>query len=224
MWGATMSAAYLLAHGMLFSEPMVAALLARRKRQTRRAVTAHNSTLDGYRLGHKGALRQLWDSLDWSRARIIGGAYFEVPSLLDPQDETWHRVRPIYTAGDEIYVKETWAPHASNPAWTHYRATPPLQPPIAKWRASIIMPRRRSRLTLELLEVRSQWLQEISEEDAVAEGLIQSPRSGLWLPGNCACARWAYEVLWDSINAGRGYPWASNPPVWPLSFRVKEQA
>jgi hypothetical protein len=94
-------------HGLLFKGPMARALLEGRKTQTRRVVTWHNSSLDGRRVGHRGARRELWDSLDWSRAKARAGS-FVVPSLLEPGDETWRRVHPIYRPGDLIWVKETW--------------------------------------------------------------------------------------------------------------------
>ena len=87
-----------------------------------------------------------------------------------------------------------------------------------KWRPSIHMPRWGSRITREIAQLRPQFLQEISDTDVVAEGLTQDARTGFFLPGQCASPRWAFEILWDSINAPRGLAWAANPPVWAFSF------
>jgi hypothetical protein len=83
------------------------------------------------------------------------------------------------------------------------------------------MPRWASRITLEVTEVRVQRLQEISAEDAVAEGLEWvSPTFGI----HGLAASWSgdpresYRALWDSINGERA-PWESNPYVWALTFR-----
>lgn len=118
--------------------------------------------------------------------------------------------------------------------WHHYDG----------WRPSIHMPRWASRLTLEITAVRVERLQDISEADAVAEG-VQLPTdergrpllriSGKFPP--CAYAerrrqgksfddailrhwthRTHYASLWDSINFKR-VPWASNPWVWVIEFR-----
>ena len=105
-------------------------------------------------------------------------------------------------------------------------------------RVSIHMPRWACRLVLEIVSVRVERLQEISEDDAEAEGLSQVCKDGaLWkygipdrdgLPGTdddgWPWQKWdidpriAYKRLWDSINAKRA-PWALNPWVWVVEFR-----
>jgi hypothetical protein len=98
-----------------------------------------------------------------------------------------------------------------NWAWTNpiepaYAQTPP------RWMSPIFMPRAASRLTLEILNIRVERVREISERDAYMEGIDRSPT----MPHPIA---W-YRDLWNSINAKRGYPWADNPWVWAISFRV----
>src|SRR3546814_19256196 len=90
--------------------------------------------------------------------------------------------------------------------------------------------RSASRLTLTVTDVRVQRLQDISDEDAVAEGLIKipstvhmsrwgaddgKPETHRYKPGN------AYAVLWNSIN-GEG-SWAANPWVVAVSFSVERR-
>jgi hypothetical protein len=97
-----------------------------------------------------------------------------------------------------------------------------------RWKPSIHMPRWASRILLEVGDVRVQRVQDISEEDASAEGLIQVlvPGRGIgWgLPGWHAdqfqnTARQAFAHLWDSINADRGFGWDTNPRVWAITFK-----
>jgi hypothetical protein len=133
--------------------------------------------------------------------------------------------------GDLLWVRETWnrvydcpsLPCCEDGEGTHarivYRATEPNgvagycrsfeDERDATWRPSIFMPREASRLTLEVTDVREERLQDISEEDAKAEGCAdvryRSPRE-------------EYSDLWDSLNAKRA-PWASNPWVWVVCFR-----
>ena len=96
------------------------------------------------------------------------------------------------------------------------------------WRPSIFMPRWASRIQLEITDVRVQRLQEISEEDAKAEGITVFPlqseedRSAWYQtePGvnQGPSPRSSFAQLWDSINAKK-HPWDSNPWVWAISFR-----
>lgn len=79
------------------------------------------------------------------------------------------------------------------------------------WRSPVCMPRWASRITLELTEVRAQRLQDITWDDAVAEG-HQGYRPTQDEPAH------QFQRLWDSAHAWRG-PWASNPLVFALTFR-----
>lgn len=100
-----------------------------------------------------------------------------------------------------------------------------------RWRPSIHMPRWASRLTLSLSNVRVQRLQDIGEEDAQAEGIERMKtgrgyydptvskamvRAGVWHRK----ASQGFEALWDSLNAHRA-PWVSNPWVVALTFTVQ---
>lgn len=96
------------------------------------------------------------------------------------------------------------------------------------WRPSIYMPRWASRITLEVTEVRVERLQDISEEDAQAEGVERCDGFPLSLgypagedDGKCVLypsAVRAFSVLWDSLNHERA-PWRSNPWVWVIRFK-----
>jgi hypothetical protein len=69
---------------------------------------------------------------------------------------------------------------------------------------------------LPLVAVRAEQVQEISEEDAIAEG-IEAPDS----PGHEWVAARLFSRLWDSINAKRGHGWDANPWTWPLTYQWK---
>jgi len=79
----------------------------------------------------------------------------------------------------------------------------------------MFMPRWASRITLEITGIRVERLQEITEEDAIAEGIIETSHA---LPGGKLTAYGEYMLLWDALNAKRGYPWESNPWVWVIEF------
>ena len=71
------------------------------------------------------------------------------------------------------------------------------------------MPRKASRITLEITDVRAERLQDITNKDARAEGLAR---------GTVYPRMW-FEDLWDSINAKRGFGWDVNPFVWVITFK-----
>jgi hypothetical protein len=229
----------------LFKGSMVRAIQKRIKTQTRRVVTARNSLLDGAPIGRKGAVREIWDGLDWSQAWIDPGPspagnpgpYFKVPC---PAQGTVHRVYPRWRAGDLLWVREhirvcgsdaTGAPIMTPPVW--YMADGACPDPDV-WlysKPSIHMPRYACRLELYLLAVRPQLgIQDISEEDAKAEGIEWAPewkhhhisiisgRSNVSDVYIYKKARECFRVLWESINGPRGFGWEANPPVWALTF------
>jgi hypothetical protein len=109
----------------------------------------------------------------------------------------------------------------------------------ARWTPAVQMPLRLSRIMLEVTAVRVQRLQDISEEDAKAEGIRSFSKDGnllKWWPcdpcdGPLKCAwadlprapRDAFQKLWDSIN-GKSAPWSSNPWTWVVEFKVANVA
>jgi len=98
-------------------------------------------------------------------------------------------------------------------------------PSDGRWRSPIYMPRWASRLTLRLTDVRVERVQEISEDDARAEGVslswVTKPRDGTLPPGSFRGGTWrcGLQKTWDSIN-GKKHPWDSNPWVWVLCFET----
>jgi hypothetical protein len=186
---------------ILFSAPMVCAILDGSKTQTRRVVKPVR------RYEHNNICR---------------------PDLVeDPYAVWWHGVSenvgcfqicPYGTPGDRLWVRETWAYERDGTGCPDdtgilYRATDPGwddEETGLRWRPSIHMPRRAFRILLEITDIRVQRLQEISEEDARAEGY--DPQStdfpALWFHG-----------LWDTIH-GSG-AWHANPWVWAITLRLR---
>jgi len=88
-----------------------------------------------------------------------------------------------------------------------------------RWRPSIFMPRWASRITLEITGLRPERLQEITEEDAEAEGVGWSPVGSGENPEIVSAVE-NFAHLWDSLNAKRGYDWEKNPWVWAITFNA----
>lgn len=126
---------------------------------------------------------------------------------------------PYGVPGDLLYVKETFAHVANFPPTVRYYATDDVHE-LRKKLPSIHMPRWASRLTLELTDVRVERLQDISEQDAIAEGadrLVMDDDGKFYESAN-GTHRCGYAGLWDHIN-GDG-SWDENPFVWCISFRT----
>ena len=94
-----------------------------------------------------------------------------------------------------------------------------------RWRPSIHMPRWASRINLLVKDIRVERVQDISEEDALAEGT-----PGAWIIGENdlhhrenpnKAHRFFFSRLWDKINSKRGFGWDVNPWVWVVEFEVK---
>lgn len=148
--------------------------------------------------------------------------------------EKYERIRecdfccPYGKVGQRLWVRETWDSDCTccNPKCNGviYKAGYSGVIVPDKWRPSIFMPRWASRITLEITNIRVERLQEITEKDALAEGVdwysIENKIEGIgrWIEGIGRCQQ-AFRKLWDSINTKRGYSWESNPWVWVISFR-----
>lgn len=194
---------------ILFSAPMVRAILAGAKTQTRRHLYVVSKLTD----------RAVMDTRyppDYGK-----GEWPNVPPGHAWTLSRWRHLQP----GDRLWVREAWR-EWSDAAW-HYAADGLVLPKqrdrelaecLAQrapftwesytWRPSIHMPRWASRITLEVTGVRVERLQDISTADCWAEGLSASPDVD---PVH------EYRDLWEAIN-GPG-SWDANPWVWAISFR-----
>lgn len=212
--------------GLIFGAPMVRALLADRKTQTRRILKLPPAVV-------KRGIHPRMDEWMPNRYTKGSGQYAggnpdftgdQPPGLLVTcLDGTCQRVPcPYGFPGDKLYVRETWASRLDRDDTkprdlladrdsVYFWADPQTCNTgcgggAGKKRPGIFLPRWASRLTLEVTEVRVQHLQSLNEEDAVAEG---------WDGDGCPIP-W-YSELWTQIN-GPG-SWEANPFVWALSFR-----
>lgn len=181
---------------ILFSGEMVRAILDGRKTQTRRVMMPQPNPITGTPV----------------RGKVYTSGWFED----GPAPDYVYKLCPYGQTGDRLWVRETWAD--CDPI--RFRAD--LFRGLWKdndqvWKPSIFMPRWASRITLEVLRVRVERVQDISEVDAKAEGVDLS--CGPMVHSDYPNYKRTYHQLWDSINVKRGYPWASNPWVWVIEFR-----
>lgn len=211
---------------ILFSAPMIRAILDGTKTQTRRA------------LGQKHKPDAIWAKdpttgtqrafkLD-EQSPSIGVPWWNLGGINGHQ-----QICPYGKPGDRLWVRESWAETDLNDGTpvVAYRAGGCIavgrkdaheddylihdyafdQTPTAnQWKQSIHMPRWASRITLEITDVRVERLQDISKPDVMAEGIsgLADVHAGWHQP---------YAELWDQINAPGS--WDLNPWVWVISFK-----
>jgi len=219
---------------ILFSAPMVRALLAGTKMQTRRFVTPQPTILPEGMRPHKPVLTcddegiEWWAYSDrpggWNARSPFGGpkTKFGPVSRLWVRENGWER--PERSPRDMREGADTWPPYEYDAVPVSTLSTEDMKAWKWKRRPSIHMPRWASRITLEVVAVRVERLQDISEDDAKAEGV---EFDGAWwlggihpVKGNLQCwptAVRAYRALWEQIN-GPG-SWDANPWVWVVEFK-----
>ncbi len=205
---------------ILFNGEMVRAILDGRKTQTRRVI---NKVVACKPL-RGGSITEFQTSpckgYDW-RFR--------------DKRRLWQDIRdemllcPYGDAGDRLWVRETWCPMEGvnrDSGWIWYKANDvSIDHPRAKemWdedralknRPSIHMPRWASRITLEVVGVHAEQVQDVNEDDVKAEGVFigDERASAVTLNGR-------FRRLWDSINKKRGFGWDVNPWTWVVNFKV----
>jgi hypothetical protein len=199
---------------IIFSGPMVKAILEDRKNMTRRVITPQPEMIQ-----------------DCEPEGYSWVPFYKGRELSPTQC-------PYGYVGDHLWVRETWA-YATDfgNATDHifYRASyvnGGVYDDVKTWNPSIFMPRTASRITLEVVSERVERLQEITEEDAIREGIER-------VGGEYSCCPWknylkgtpgemnmhcsaptrSFQTLWDSINKKRGFGWDVNPWVWVIEFR-----
>jgi hypothetical protein len=199
---------------ILFNTEMVQAILEGRKTVTRRKIDR--------------------DITNFCDVEVDG-------TLLDYQNCDGDFINPVdlcrYKVGDILYVRETWSIHecvkcqAGIPALggeckceyvyrTNYGTTEDdsFPPSMYKWKPSIHMPKEAARIFLKVTDVRVERLQDITEEDAITEGMSKTLVDGVVF----ISAKGNFHVLWDSLNIKRGYGWEANPWVWVIEFERVE--
>lgn len=191
---------------ILFSAPMVRALIAGTKTQTRRICKAH--------VHEAGASYR--DSDGWP----LDGAL---------------RIRcPYGVPGDRLWVKETWRTTGdggriddwppsrmqAHQVWYDADGHAPADECTGKTRVSIHMPRWASRIDLEVTSVRVERLQAIGKGDAIDEGIEKRGPGWAWYDDLGSFTKdplTSYRSLWESINGIDS--WHANPWVWVIEFK-----
>lgn len=228
---------------IIFSGASVTAILAGRKSQTRRLVkppptaghylrTCWIAAPNGFEMG----IRWLWREVG-PNGRAIPNDERRCPYGI-PGGRLWVREAFYcdhfeYPNGDREEMLEMLSYRAGHDCRDWEGGCPcPKDGSPSWWRSPLHMPRWASRIMLEITDVRTEQLHDISEDDARAEGVKASDAGIVFGPAEqggeaivhpelARTYRGAYAIAWDLIN-GKRAPWASNPWVWVVSFNVVE--
>lgn len=214
---------------ILFSGPMIRAIRDGRKSQTRRVVKPQ--PIEGV-YKYDGVT----PTFQWRT---------EINTCRPIWPDVINQYCPYGQPGDRLWVRETWHPFGigTSPNWISdrviYRADNeglqpfdgctswPLPAPVvwagkqsSVWKPSIFMPRWACRTVLDVVSVKVERLHHIGELSAKAEGV--EPKSAVSVARGESYLSYceAFSDLWDTINAKRGYGWATNPWVWVVEFKV----
>lgn len=193
--------------GILFKPEMIQAIRAGRKTVTRRIIKPQPPII--------------YHSPVW----LIDKSWaFQKPNQGTPPFFAHSR----YLSLETVYVKETWADMIclastekgkgkgeSSPIYKLDADSTELKILQGHWKSPMMMPEWAARTFLLIEDVRPERLQEITENEALSEGI---DRNGFDAPQ----AVWNYKNLWDSINKPP-YDWKANPWVWRIQFKVKEK-
>lgn len=230
---------------ILFSGPMVRAILNGCKRQTRRVVKVpwkgptKTTPYEPYYVDDGGVLMVGIDGPYRPFVDVVASPYGDVGDRLWVR-ETWRTAaslnqmspRAMESACLDAGYCNAWAPVEYDATPTERQTFTGFGGEAGKWRPSIHMPRWASRITLEVTGVRVERLQDISEDDARAEGIREVTKDGVvkkycvYDLGDHSSTPWgqmprravaAYAALWNDIN-GKG-AFLLNPWVWVVEFR-----
>lgn len=216
---------------ILFSAPMVRAILSGTKTQTRRVVKGAPINRGSYLLGVYQGTWGIHADVDKEGGLWRGQCPYGQPGdrlwvreahLLDPPiDGTWPSVGDSFASVSDIPERYR------DPRHVLYRADGKLTGEW-RWRPSIHMPRWASRITLEVTDVRVERLQDITEADAIVEGIERDENHPeLWKRGPLrndliptpwtGFPRLAFQSLWEGINGTDS--WDANPWIWVVEFK-----
>lgn len=201
---------------ILFSTPMVQAILEGRKTQTRRIVKQHIQRED---IGSGASCFSVYDS--------YGAQYYNEQETEPYTLADFQKWKP----GDLLWVRETWTTEGHTTKHYAYRADHDSISNVGRWKPSIHMPKTAARIWLQVESVGVERLQDISEEDAISEGInwidvepevgMRAYRDYVNCENDFLTPIQSYATLWQSINGPES--WEQNPFVWVIKFKRIER-
>jgi hypothetical protein len=221
---------------ILFSTEMVQAILRGEKTQTRRIVKIQPKDLQNWKISRMIETTSKDDRKNEGKLHWIT---MENESSIKEYDDRYFDCK--YLVGDILWVRETWGIDYFGSAqfWHFKHGIDVKQKDIVYkaddenrdkqylldkvWKPSIFMPKEVCRIFLKLKSIRIERLNDISEKDAISEGVQELEKGHSWLDYydktndyGCGSAKASYMTLWCKINGSKS--WSENPFVWIYEF------
>lgn len=211
---------------IIFNTQMVKAILEGRKTQTRRVIVLCGKA-------YKFMREHGYDSIQHDEVIYPdgGGNWIgwdkDIPGLAEFTKEAYPNGEgfkcPYGQVGEKLWVRETLYrnPYFSEAGYVADNSAVMVNQTLGdalnwRWKSdtlpAIFMPKEATRITLDITEIRVERLQEITDTDAVKEGIA----NGAYAVSPIR----SFQKLWDSLNEKQGYRWKINPWVWVISFRA----
>ena len=207
---------------IIFSTPMVQAILEGRKTQTRRVIKVDDAP-ENWKISIAGTSLVRTSPYDAKLSRYAPG---DILWVRETWRDRWGMAYANYGTGNAYPiddVREIEYKAGGNGFFMHGCNLCPDEPTVkwgewSKWHPSIFMPREAARIFLRVTNVRVERVQEITVDDCRLEGCCCSDclQTGPHSP-DCKCDTLFYNT-WNDINAKRGYGWETNPWVWAIEF------
>lgn len=198
--------------------------------------------LDGRKIQTRRVIKQDMSALVDPTIMQVDGkkiVAFDPPQKPEQENPVIELKCPHGQPGDRLWVRETWTPWVFLEDYKEeelcqelvdYRATTKKTVSHYIWKPSVHMPRWASRITLEITDVKVGRLQEISEEDAVADVGFIADEDPYWAPtyndpdsGGRPSGVVTFQFNWDETEKPE-HQWDSNPWVWVIEFkRLKDE-
>ncbi|HAV4169384.1 TPA: hypothetical protein ACGIL0_003996, partial [Acinetobacter baumannii] len=200
---------------ILFNSEMVRAILNGSKTQTRRII--------------KSKVQKKIDIAEHL------GQFFGLEDSKSQISSYFQKICPFGAIGDQLFVQETYGtkirslggtPHesfvykADNPNEIAYYDCKGKGYPV-RWKPSSRMPRKASRVLLEIVDIRVERLHEISDVDAKAEGFDKPKTDSTMQSNNSHNPVLNFQKHWEAIKGKES--WNENPWVWVIEFKVKQE-
>ena len=193
---------------IIFNTQMIQAILDSRKTMTRRVIKPQPEGADYWTVHKEPWYKKeiFFPNKDYAKPPLLKCPYGKIGDRLWVRETHMVYNSPEFKSLEEDMLREDLIFYKATDAFRVYRGE--------KWKPSIHMFRRHSRINLEITDIRVERVKDISLKDIEAEGIKDKRETN-----NAIGQQTKFRALWDDINFKKGYGWEVNPWVFVISFK-----